>query len=85
MTNKAKIRGVKITIGTNGCEILDGFYIEGKGGVIDPFVDSNFELEMDSMSQDEILEWGRGMIGKTLFYGELQPYAWFTTGKTYIA
>lgn len=84
MRNNAKIRGVKVGVDMNGYEFLEGFYIEGKGGAIDPFVDDNFSLDIHDKSQCELLEWGRSMIGKTLFYGELQPYAWFTTSKVYI-
>ena len=84
MKNKAVIRNIKVIVGLDGSEFLDGFYIEGKGGVIDPFVDCGIELP-DDMSADEQIEWARKQIGKTLFYGELQPFAWYTTGKTYIS
>lgn len=43
-----------------------------------------FEDVFDNMSADEVIEWAKSMVGKTLFCEKLQPIAFEPVGKSYI-
>ena len=79
----AKIRSVKISIDQAGDEYLEGLYIDGISGWVDPFVVDGIDTPED-MNQDEVILWAKEQVGKNLLYTELKQSNFYTVGKTYI-
>lgn len=86
MKHKFEIKRVNIGVDGNNHDFLQSFDCKGADGKvirIDPMVSGEFP-ETDDMAQDEMLDWARGQVGKTLFADGLHACEYITFGKTYI-
>lgn len=83
---KFKIKNINLATDQNLHDYLESFSVENDKGEnlnINPY---SFDLihELDNLSQDEIIEWGKDKIGKYIFTEGIKPYGFMAVGKTYI-
>lgn len=86
MKKKFTIKRVNVGVDGNNQDYMQSFDCIGEDGKtirIDPMVSGEFP-EVDDMTQDEMLDWAREQVGKTLFTQGLSACEYVTYGKTYI-
>lgn len=86
MKKKFTIKRVNVGVDGNNHDYMQSFDCIGEDGKIiriDPMVSGEFQ-ETDEMTQDEMLDWAREKVGKTLFTEGLSACEYVTYGKTYI-
>ncbi len=86
MKQQATIINVRLGCDNNGQEYFDCFMVkrpnDKRSIYLEPDLDQFPELE--DMTQDELVEWAKDQIGKTIFFEGATTAVYYVTGKNYI-
>lgn len=86
MKRKFEIKQIKVGIDPYGHEYLDSFWVKDENGsclYLDVLICDCFP-ELDEMTADEQVDWGRDKIGKHVFCDDITSQQYVAVGKTYI-